>query len=111
MMAVVTHPSMSSCLTKLPTRSAGEQLQLWTTQKRQHQKITSLITSLGKPSITSAQAKKLDSVGLSYNGLVSLFGNASDQEGFYEVMKSKNVNSKALQKKLWTLLSAKCRQS
>ena len=58
MEAVMTHPSLVSCLTNLPIRSPKRQIELWSTQKAVHQQ--SLVKALGKPTISKAQAKKLD---------------------------------------------------
>jgi hypothetical protein len=57
--------------------------------------------------VTAPQAKKLDSVGLSYSALVRLHSNAKDEEDFKKTLKAKGVNSKPLQLKLWQLIKSK----
>lgn len=61
---------------------------------------TSLTSSLGKPAITAAQAKKLVSVGFSHAGLVKLHSEAKDDEDFSQKLKAMGVNSKPLKVKL-----------
>ena len=107
MYSVLTHSSLVHCLSNLPIRSYTQQLKLWDSQKRLHQRTTSLISSLGKPSVTAAQAKKLDSVGLSFSSLLCLHHEAVDVDTFSQALRSKGVNSKALQAKLWKLLGSK----
>ena len=72
-----------------------------------YQRKISLITSLGKSSITSAQAEKLDSVGFTYTGLLRLCSSCKDEDDFTKALKTKGVNSKVLPKKLWNVLSSK----
>lgn len=106
MKAVLTHPSLVHCLSDLPTHSSSQQLKLWDTQKKLHQRTTHLVSSLGKPSVTAAQAKKLDSVGFTYAGLVSLRSEVKDEGDFSTQLKAKGINSKALRAKLWQLLGS-----
>jgi len=110
MKAVLTHPSLSGCLSKLPLRSHNQQMKSWSTQKILHQKYTSLTTSLGKPAITAAQAKKLVSLGLSHSILKKLHTGAKNEEDFCKKLKVKGVNSKPLQSKLHLLLGCKAKQ-
>lgn len=70
---------------------------------------TSLTTSLGKPAITAAQAKKLVSVGLSHSSLLKLHSEAKDENEFSKKLKTKGVNSKPLQAKLAKLLGSKAK--
>ena len=106
MKAVLAHPSLD-CFSKLEFRPPGEQLKSWASQKGLHQRTTSLISSLGKPCVTSPQAKRLDFLGLSYPKLVKLHSEAKDEGDFLKTLKDKGVNSKALQAKLWKLLGSK----
>ena len=109
-MAVLTHPSLLNCLSKSPIRSPSQQLQLWESQKKLHQRTTSLISSLGKPSISALQAKKLDSVGLSnVADLEKHFSESKDQNDFSSTLMAMNVNSQPLQEKLWKLLKSKAK--
>ncbi len=99
MEAVLTHPSLVKCLSNLTVRSPGKQISLWLEQKRAHSRSTALIKSLGKKSVTSAQAKRLDSLGLGVHELVELRRSHSD-EGFLQCLKDKEVRSQALRNKL-----------
>ena len=97
---VFTHPSLVSCLSKLPTRSPKKQMNAWIEQKRTFQRTTALIKSLGKPTITKPQAKRLDDLGFTYEDLVKLRSKHKDREVFQQVLKDKGVNSKPLREKL-----------
>lgn len=107
MKEVFTHPSMRHCLSKLQPNPSSQQLKSWDKQKRLHHRTTSLISSLGKPSITAPQAKRIDTVGLSYAGLVKILSEAKGEEDFSSILKSKGINSKPLRAKLWKLLKSK----
>lgn len=97
---VMTHPSLVACLSNLPIRSPKHQQSLWSSQKRLFQRTTALTRSLGgKPSITSLQAKRLDSLGFTFEGLVKLYREC-DPAKFQAVLKEKGVNSKPLREKL-----------
>lgn len=106
MKAVLAHPTLD-CFSKLQFRSPREQLQSWASQKGLHQRTTSLITSLGKPCVTSPQAKRLDQLGFCYAKLVKLHSEAKGEDDFTKTLKAKGVNSKPLQAKLWKLLGSK----
>ena len=69
-------------------------------EENEFARTTSLIKSLGKPSITSAQAKKLDSIRLGYGDLEKLKSECRNREEFVRVLKVRGINSKPLQKKL-----------
>ena len=101
---VFTHPSLVSCLSKLPTRSPKKQMTAWIEQKRLFQRITALVKSLGKPSITKTQAKRLDTLGLGYEDLSKLRCTHKDKEVFMQALKDKGVNSKPLREKLSKIL-------
>ena len=92
-----THPLLVKCLTALDVRSPKQQLKMWMTQKLTHQRTTSLITSLGKPSVTAPQAKRLDSLGITHKVLVDLWAQSIDEEEFCHVLSSMKVNSKTAQ--------------
>ena len=55
---------------------------------------------LGQAQITSAQAKKLDSIGLGYGDLEKLKSECRNREEFVRVLKDRGINSKPLQEKL-----------
>ncbi|XP_064397556.1 uncharacterized protein LOC135344319 [Halichondria panicea] len=104
MEAVMTHQSLISCPPNLPVRSAKKQMELWTSQKQRFHQADALIRSLGKPSITAAQAKRLIQLGLEHSALVTLRPKSSTPEAFMEALKGKGVKSKALCIKLAKLV-------
>ena len=53
-------------LSGLPTRPARQQVELWRVQKGQRTRTTRLLQSLGNR-IIAAQAKRLDTLGLSHS--------------------------------------------
>ena len=55
----VWHPSLVKCLSSLSTRSPKLHRKLWMEQKKAI-RATTLIKALGKPTLTSAQAKRVD---------------------------------------------------
>ena len=63
--------------------------------------------SLGKPAVTSNQAKRLDSLGFAYQDLVQLYSNSKDKEDFITTLKKRGVNSKPLREKLAKLLQSR----
>lgn len=83
---VFTHQSLVSCLSKLPLRTPKTQRRLWIDQKRLFFRTTSLIKSLGKPAITTAQAKRLDVLGLGHEELVQLHKTFKSREEFFKVL-------------------------
>ena len=101
---VITHPSLVGCLSKLPIRSPKTQNNLWIHQKRLFQRTSALIRSLGKPAVTSAQAKRLDDLGFGHADLVKLYSESKDRDVFMKVLKDKGVKSKPLREKLVKLL-------
>ena len=86
---ILTHASLASCLAELPIRSSNTQRRLWEKQKRLFQRSTALIRSLGKPAVTSNQAKRLDSLGFAYQDLVQLYSNSKDKEDFITTLKKR----------------------
>ena len=85
---VLTHPSLVRCLSRLPIRTPGRQIKLWIQQKRALIRITSLVKALGKPSLTTIQAKCLDSLGLGFKELLQLRDSHS-KEDFLSCLKEK----------------------
>ena len=104
MKAIFTH---LNCLDDVEIRSPNQQLMLWKSQKMAYKRTTSLVASLGKPSITAPQAKRLDFLGFTFESLLDLYCQASDQDAFTTVLKGKGVNSRPLRAKLVELLKAK----
>ena len=97
---VVNLHSLAACLANLTVRSPQVQLGLWTNQKTSFNKAAALITAIGKPSLTPTQAKKLDSLDLSFAELTHLHQHSSTLEVFLAALKAKGVRSKALREKL-----------
>lgn len=106
MKRVFTH---LNCLADVDIRSPSHQVMLWKDQKNTYRRTTSLVTSLGKPTITAPQAKRLDSLGFTFQSLFKLYTQARDVDTFTQVLKGKGVNSKALRAKLVQLLQAKAK--
>lgn len=101
---VLTHPSLVTCLSRLPIRSPAQQMKLWIQQKRAHIRTTSLVKAMGKPSLTAAQAKRLDSLGLGFNDLLKLHRDSSSTDEFQTLLKDRGVRSKPLREKMWKAL-------
>ena len=97
---VLTHPSLVRCLPNLDIRSPAKQMRLWIQQKRVHTRITALVKALGTPSVTAAQARRLDNLGLGIQELVKLHKDIGNPEEFLTRLKERGVNSKILREKL-----------
>ncbi len=67
---VFTHLSLVACLSNLPIRSPKQQKSLWMNQKSCFRRRTALTRSLGKPSITPAQANRLDTLSFTHGDLL-----------------------------------------
>lgn len=79
---ILTHPRLAHCLSLLSKRTSTEQRRPWQKQKIAHTRTSTLVKSLGKLSITSAQARRLDDLGFSHWSLVALAGRSKDVEDF-----------------------------
>ena len=90
-------------LSSLPVRSTAQQLGAWATQKNTHNRITQILTSLGKR-VTNAQAKRLNELGLSFQALQNLRSSCKDSEEFCKTLLESGVWSKPLRDKLSTLI-------
>ena len=64
-MEKVLHPSLVKCLSSLSIRSPHLHRKLWMEQKKAI-RATDLIKALGKPTLTSAQAKRVDALGIKF---------------------------------------------
>ena len=107
MVRVFTHQSLVRCLSHIPVRSPKKQVKLWMEQRHLYQRTSSLITSLGgKPAVTAAQAKRLDSLGFSHASLVELRSVCEDDPTFCQSLRKRGVRSKPLQQKLVKCLHA-----
>ena len=102
---VLTHPSLVKCLSQLSIRSSSRQRSLWVQQKRAFHRTVALIRAIGKPCLTSPQAKRLDSLGLDYEELCRLHHDSADKEEFLEGLKGRGVRSKPVREKLLKSLS------
>ena len=97
---VVHHPSIKANLLALSIRSPQQQTRLWMEQKRLFVRATTLIKAIGKPCLTSTQAKKLDSLGFNFQSLTLLSRQYSTGEEFQTALKERGVRSKPLREKL-----------
>ena len=97
---VFLHPSLARCLSNLPTRFPHLQRKLWVDQKKSFMRASVLIRSLGKPTVTPAQAKRLDTLGLKFEDLLKLYQESADREAFLTTMKEKGIRSKPLREKI-----------
>ena len=104
---VFTHSSLAGSLANLSVRTPQVQLSLWINQRNRFRRAGALIKSLGSPSLTSNQAKKLDSLGLSYTELLKLRQDSGSTEVFLATLKDKGVRSKPLREKLARALSTR----
>ena len=86
-------------LSSLPVRSTSQQLGAWAAQKNTHNRVTQLLTSLGKR-VTNAQAKRLNQLGLSFETLQELRSTCKTNETFCKTLQERGVNSKPLREKL-----------
>ncbi len=99
--AVLRHPSLCGDLESLPFRSPQLQTKLWVQQKRLY---TRASKAVGKPSLTSTQAKKLDALGFTFQSISLLRQQCSSQDKFQSALKERGVRSKPLREKLWKAL-------
>ena len=89
--AVASHQSQRTKRTPSPPLALGrnelsqllpqKQIGAWCAQKDLHSRSTRLLSSLGKK-ITATQAKRLDSLSLSYEALIELRASSKDGEDF-----------------------------
>ena len=91
-------------LSSLSIRTAEEQAHRWRQMKAVHQRTSLLIKALGKPAITTLQAKRLDVLGFNRETLIKLHRECSDPNTFMDNLKMKGVNSKQLRAKLSVVL-------
>ena len=89
MVAVMTHSSLVGYLTRIPIRDSMRPIDQWTKQKGLFQRSSAPIKALGKPSVSSPQAKRLDALGLGYGDLVKLRSESTDDEAFKKTLKEK----------------------
>ena len=75
-------------------------------QKESFFKAAVFIKAFGKPCLTTLQAKKLESLGLSYEDLTKLLQETGGGEAFHNALKDIGINSKLLREKLGSSLSS-----
>ena len=97
---ILTHPSLVTCLSRLPIRSPAQQMKLWIQQKRAHIRTTALVKAIGKPSLTAAQAKRLDVLGLGFNDLLKLHRDSGSRDEFLTAMKDNGIRSGPVREKI-----------
>ena len=100
---ILTKTELVDVLSSLPIRSPSQQLGAWATQKNTHDRITKILTSLGK-NVTNAQAQRLNALGLSYEALQDLRSSCTDKEEFGEALLKSGVKSKPVREKLQKLV-------
>ena len=64
-------------------------MKLWIQQKRAYIRTTALVKAIGKPSLTAAQAKHLDVLGLRFNDLLKLHRDSGHIDEFVTAMKDR----------------------
>lgn len=76
-------------------------------QKRLYTRTSSLVKTFGgKPPVTVPQARRLDSLGFTFDGLVELHSDSKSDDAFCTILKDKGVKSKPLREKLVKCLHA-----
>ena len=79
-------------------------MKLWIQQKRAHIRTTALVKAIGKPSLTAAQAKRLDVLGLGFNDLLKLHRDSGTRSGsrdeFLTAMKDNGIRSGPVREKI-----------
>lgn len=88
----------------VPIRTSTQQVNKWLQQKGLFQRSSLMIKKLGKPCITTTQAKRLDTLGFNHDALVNLWRQIPDPTEFMDELKKKGVNSNPLRIKLTTLV-------
>ncbi len=97
---VFTHSALAGSLANLSVRTPQVQLSLWINQRNTYRRAAALIKSLGRPNLTSTQAKKLDSLSIGYTELLQLRKYSGTTEVFLTALKDKGIRSKPLREKL-----------
>ncbi len=92
---------VTGCLDKLHIQSPSMQMKKWLAQKTLYTNVALLTRSLGKPSITPTQAKKLVTRGIDFHTLLLL---RRTSDAFVASLKQKGVRSKPLGEKLYRAL-------
>ena len=99
---LLSEKALVGLLPSLPKRSPRQQIQLWNSQKDQRRRTSTLLYSLGRQ-ITATQAKRLDSLNLSYDVLCEIRVSCSGED-FQKTLLQRGVRSKKLREKLISAL-------
>ena len=75
-------------------------MKLWIQQKRAHTRTTALVKAIGKPSLTAAQAKRLDVLRLVFNDLLKLHRDSGSRDEFVTAMKDNGIRSGPILEKI-----------
>lgn len=94
-------------LSSLPVKSTANQLGAWAMQKNTHNRVTQLLTSLGKQRVTNAQAKRLNELGLSYEALLDLRTSSKSRDDFCDALLKSGVRSKPLRERLGSIIQSR----
>ena len=87
----VLHPSLVKCLLSLSIQSPQLHSKLWM-EKKKAIRATALIKALGKPSLTSVQAKRVDALGIKFEDLLNLYLESTTTEAFHTVLKERETS-------------------
>ena len=75
-------------------------MKLWIQQKQAHIRTTALVKAIGKPSLTAAQAKRLDVLGLGFKDLLKLHRDSGSRDEFVTAMKDNGIRSGPVREKI-----------
>ncbi len=95
---------VTGCLDKLHIQSPSMQMKKWLAQKTLYTNAALLTRSLGKPSITPTQAKKLVTQGFDLHTLLLLRRTSDTKDAFVASLKQKGIRSKPLGEMLYRAL-------
>ena len=94
-MGILVKTGLVDLLSTLPVISPVQQLGAWATQNTTHNRVTQILSSLGKR-VTNAQAKRLNELGLSFKALQDLRSTSKDSEEFSMDLLDSGIRSKPL---------------
>ena len=88
----VLHPSLVKCLSSLSILSPQLHRKLWMEQKKAIRGATTLIKAFGKPTLTSAQAKRVEALSIKFEDLLNLYLESTTTEAFHTVLKERETS-------------------
>ena len=94
-----TQTALVDLLSSVPIRTARQQLLIWRTQKEERGRTCSLLQALGKR-VTVPQAKRLDTLHLTYPVLRQIRSSCASNDEFQKVLWQRGVRSKPLRQNL-----------